>query len=73
MTTSVKPFAVLYVIVVEALSCRVRSGCLRDLLYDDGLAWVSESLEDLKWKLERLERTTGDEKAKNGCSAENDG
>lgn len=57
---------------MEALSCRARSGCLKDLLYDDGLAWVSESLEDLKWKLEGLERSTGDEKAENECSDEND-
>ena len=42
------------------------------MLYDDGLAWVSESLEDLKWKLEGLERSTGDEKAENECSDEND-
>lgn len=29
------------------------------MLYDDGLAWVSDSFEDLKWKLEGLGRSTG--------------
>ena len=60
-------------IVVEALSCWVRSGWLGNLLYDDGLAWVSDSFEDLKWKLEGLGRSAGDEKVENECSDENDG
>lgn len=43
------------------------------MLYDDGLAWVSDSFEDLKWKLEGLGRSAGDEKVENECSDENDG
>lgn len=43
------------------------------MLYDDGLAWVSDSFEDLKWKLEGLGRSTGYEKVENECSDENDG
>ena len=38
----------LFVIVLEAISCEFRVGCPWELLYADALVAMSESLEDLK-------------------------
>ena len=42
----------LFIIVLEALSREIRSGCPEELLYADDLALVSETLADLIEKLE---------------------
>ena len=42
----------LFIIVLEALSREMRSGCPEELLYADDLALVSETIEGLKGKLE---------------------
>ena len=41
-----------FIIVLEALSREIRSGCPEELLYADDLAFVSETLEGLKGRLE---------------------
>ena len=40
----------LFIIVLEALSCDFRSGCPWELLYADDLVLASDSLEDLELK-----------------------
>ena len=41
-----------FIIVLEALSREIRSGCPEELLYADDLAFVSETLQGLKGRLE---------------------
>ena len=42
----------LFIIVLEALSREITSGCSEELLYADHLALISETIEGLKGKLE---------------------
>ena len=42
----------LFIIVLNTLSREIRSGCPEELLYDDNLALVSETLQGLKRRLE---------------------
>ena len=44
--------SLVFFIVLEVLSRKMRSGFLEELLYVDDLALVSESLEGLKGKLD---------------------
>ena len=44
--------ALLFIIVLDAPSRNIRSECQEELLYDDDLALVSETLESLKGRLE---------------------
>ena len=42
----------LFIIVLEALSREIRSGCSEVLLHADDLTLVGETLEELKWGLQ---------------------
>ena len=41
----------LFIIVLEGLSCKFRVGCLREMLYADDLVILAETFEDLMIKM----------------------